>query len=68
MPSDFGEQDHNDIMLQLHGAEHLRISTLHFGTSWIESFHANELAKASLALGQFAPLTLHHLIPSSEGT
>jgi len=68
MPSDFGEQDHNDTILQQDGAERLRIFTLHFGTSSIESFHANELAEASLALGHFAPLTLHHLILSAGGT
>ena len=48
MPSDFGEQYHSDTILQQEGAKRLRIFTLHFGTSSIESFHANELAEASL--------------------
>jgi len=59
MPSDFGEQDNNDMILQQDGAERLRIFTQHFGTSSIQSFHTNELAEASLALGHFAPLTLY---------
>jgi hypothetical protein len=36
MPSDFGEEDHSDMILQQDGAKRLQIFTLLFGMSWIK--------------------------------
>jgi hypothetical protein len=48
--------------------ERLRIFTLQFGTSWMESFPENGLAEAILSLGHLVSLTLHRTIFSSDGT